>query len=128
MLILLHLSLETCVNGEVFVRCGNRCAMDYNCDDYHLPRPCARICEPGCYCPDSQVRDANGKCIPREQCPNKCKEFEILVACANPCEPSCDEPNREPCPTYDCIQGCACKEGYLRNKDGECVKPDSCPG
>uniref|UniRef100_A0AC35G0B3 TIL domain-containing protein n=1 Tax=Panagrolaimus sp. PS1159 TaxID=55785 RepID=A0AC35G0B3_9BILA len=62
------------------------------------------------------------------QQPMKCGENEVFIQCsnrANRCEPSCDVPVPTVC-TLMCGQGCDCKPGFLRSKDGKCVLPTQC--
>ncbi|EYC15473.1 hypothetical protein Y032_0036g3160 [Ancylostoma ceylanicum] len=54
-----------------------------------------------------------------------CGENEVDDRCFNGCEPTCSEPNIA-C-TFECGPGgCRCKEGYLRNKAGNCVPKNKC--
>ncbi|KAI9899810.1 hypothetical protein N3K66_006271 [Trichothecium roseum] len=46
--------------------------------------------------------------------------------CNSACPPTCEEPEPRIC-TAQCVQGCGCKKGLIRNKDGRCVKPHRCP-
>uniref|UniRef100_A0A1A9X4E6 TIL domain-containing protein n=1 Tax=Glossina brevipalpis TaxID=37001 RepID=A0A1A9X4E6_9MUSC len=48
-----------------------------------------------------------------------CDTNEEYTNCGTACEPSCDVPRPEFC-TAQCILGCQCKSGFLRNSDGKC--------
>ncbi|XP_076763643.1 serine protease inhibitor [Xylocopa sonorina] len=62
-----------------------------------------------------------------------CGENEVFSQCqANPnCEKSCDNLDvweSVPCvQTKNCLSGCICSMGYVRNNQGICVLENSCP-
>jgi hypothetical protein len=105
------------------------------------PNPiCPRICVPGCACKQGHLRDGNGRCMPKEQCPtaqpaefmmlppNQCSENEIFHTCGTACPATCDNPHPSPVCTKNCVIGCFCKEGYLKNAMGKCVPANRCAG
>ncbi|XP_078090731.1 mucin-19-like [Mustelus asterias] len=56
--------------GKIFLSCvdsenQNQCAK--SCQNLNVP--CPSVCVPGCICPNNEVEDQSGNCIPREQCP-----------------------------------------------------------
>ncbi|XP_031844747.1 chymotrypsin inhibitor-like [Nomia melanderi] len=55
----------------------------------------------------------------------QCGVNEQFNSCGSACEPSCSQPSPQLC-TMQCIIGCQCKEGYLRNAAGSCVSPQDC--
>ncbi|KAG7190299.1 hypothetical protein KM043_006415 [Ampulex compressa] len=55
----------------------------------------------------------------------KCGKNEIWNSCGTACEPSCKNPKPEIC-TKQCVIGCQCANGFLRNKNNRCVKPCDC--
>ncbi|XP_078032930.1 chymotrypsin inhibitor-like [Augochlora pura] len=55
----------------------------------------------------------------------QCGENEQFNSCGTACEPSCSRPEPQMC-TMQCVIGCQCKEGFLRNSAGSCVSPQSC--
>lgn len=61
----------------------------------------------------SEPRENEGKCPENE-------EYRFCETCAK----SCENPNPI-CPAQ-CMRGCFCVEGMLRNDKGLCVKPDEC--
>ncbi|XP_077297137.1 uncharacterized protein LOC143918898 isoform X2 [Arctopsyche grandis] len=67
---------------------------------------------PFCACTNGYVRHY-GKCIKPHNC-KKCKLNEIFVYCIP--QPSC------PSCGLACIPGCICKQGYIKDNYGNCVK------
>ena len=57
--------------------------------------------------------------------PSQCGYNEVYTNCGTACPLTCEKPNIGPC-TLQCVIGCQCKKGYLRNKFGKCVSPDKC--
>ncbi|EPB72321.1 trypsin Inhibitor like cysteine rich domain protein [Ancylostoma ceylanicum] len=57
----------------------------------------------------------------------RCGKNEVYRRGFDGCEATCEEPDKG-CPAIgyiDEVAGCACKEGYLRNKHNKCV-PEEC--
>jgi len=54
----------------------------------------------------------------------KCRDKEEYLSCGSACEPSCANPNPRIC-TYQCVSGCFCKRGLLRDGN-RCVKASDC--
>ncbi|VDM63703.1 unnamed protein product [Angiostrongylus costaricensis] len=52
---------------------------------------------------------------------NECGQNEVFDFCGSSCEPSCRDPNPQTC-TFQCVTGCRCKDGFLRNDKGRCVR------
>jgi hypothetical protein len=128
---------KICAENEEFRQCKG---CDGTCDN---PNPiCPRICVPGCACKPGHLRTGpNGGCIKKEQCPKvdptpasfmmmppvpKCNENEIFHSCGTACPATCANPNPSPVCTKNCVIGCFCKEGYLKNEKGVCVKAANC--
>ncbi|XP_039748870.1 zonadhesin-like isoform X3 [Pararge aegeria] len=92
------------------------------------------VCTNGCLCKDGYLRNAEGECVPVDQCPDSCGANEIPTSCFEAiCEPrNCSDLLKSiPCVRLDtkfCTNGCLCKEGYLRAENGTCVPIDQCPG
>ncbi|RZB39094.1 zonadhesin, partial [Asbolus verrucosus] len=90
---------------------------------------CPEICIPGCFCKDGFVRKSvDGPCILVEHCKNvpKCGDNEEFKGCGTLCPPTCENPKPKFCP-YMCVEGCVCKEGFIRNAEGGvCIPTDSC--
>ncbi|CAH4008553.1 unnamed protein product [Pieris brassicae] len=140
-----------CGDDEFFF-CGPEC--DNECSTLHEMNrtncPILNIvCNEKCYCEDGYARDDEGQCIPIEECPSSyyrqvrspkshihrepllCPPNEEYAMCKRSCPPDtcislvarfkCD--SRE-----QCIPGCACKSGFLRqNADGPCTPIRECP-
>jgi hypothetical protein len=76
--------------------------------------------------------------MPKEQCPapaanvfmmlppNKCNANEVFHTCGTACPATCANPNPSPVCTKNCVIGCFCKEGYLKNEMGVCVPAADC--
>lgn len=56
------------------------------------------------------------------------KPNEEYTSCGTACPATCDNLSNPPtfC-TKQCVIGCACKSGYVKNRAGECVLPCECP-
>lgn len=50
------------------------------------------------------------------------EEFKL---CGSSCQPTCDHPEEIPCDKA-CRQGCFCKEGFVRDAEGNCVEKSTC--
>jgi len=129
---------QMCGDNEEFRQCKG---CDGTCKN---PNPiCPRICVPGCACKKGHVRsEGNGRCVMAEQCPQvdpipptnfmmlppvpKCNENEIFRSCGTACPATCANPHPSPVCTRNCVIGCFCKEGYLRNDLGVCVQAANC--
>ncbi|EAT48606.1 AAEL000302-PA [Aedes aegypti] len=57
-----------------------------------------------------------------------CGPNDLYLECGSACPETCDTLGEvKPC-TRQCIRGCFCQLGYVRNTvTGECVKPCDCP-
>ncbi|XP_038219700.1 mucin-6-like isoform X2 [Zerene cesonia] len=124
-----------CGSNEVNVECRQICPpqscnisyTEYACD----PPP---ACEPGCNCIDNYLRDGNGICIKNDDCPPPlpdCGENATPSVCTKQCPPQTCESllivTKKPCIPGPCRRGCNCKDGYLKNSDGECILKELCP-
>ncbi|XP_077300998.1 chymotrypsin inhibitor-like [Arctopsyche grandis] len=58
---------------------------------------------------------------------DECDDNEEYTKCGVKCQPTCDNPHalNSTC-TRECLVGCICKKNYIRNSDGDCVKPEHC--
>ncbi|EAU76572.1 AGAP006253-PA [Anopheles gambiae str. PEST] len=61
------------------------------------------------------------------QQPKKCGENEIYQRCGTGCERTCDNGDTwdKPCKAA-CVDKCFCKDGFLRNENGKCVRAWHC--
>ncbi|XP_034186699.2 chymotrypsin inhibitor-like [Osmia lignaria lignaria] len=54
-----------------------------------------------------------------------CPENEEWQSCASRCELTCEKPDPRPC-TLECVRGCRCVDGLIRNSSGKCVRRAEC--
>lgn len=104
--------------NEFYTVCGSNCTDSCNKDSDDCPYECNK----GCFCKDGYKRNAQGVCVPPEQC------------CCDPNEEFKEEEDSciERCDTTYCITvkkaGCFCKLGYKRDpSNGRCIPQCQCP-
>lgn len=51
---------------------------------------------------------------------------ESYTTCGTACPLTCENPTPGIC-TKQCVMGCFCDSGYVRNKKGNCVLVKDCP-
>ncbi|XP_070494605.1 zonadhesin-like [Chironomus tepperi] len=127
-----------CKKFEIFSDCAPE-ACKKTCD--LLDTACRAPCVPGCKCPEGQVYldDNRDACVVPEECPRIivdppppepvcAKKYESYTDCGTACPLTCENLNNPPqiC-TANCVVGCACDEGYVRNFNGDCVHASDCP-
>ncbi|GIX68938.1 zonadhesin [Caerostris extrusa] len=110
------------------------------CNDCLKQGNCKYHCEYGCDCKKGYFRDSKGICIPAEQCStagvesrncyncrHTCSNDEQYYICMPTCKTTCANLNDTTvlC-SADCRSGCFCKQGLVRGKDGNCIKPSEC--
>nr|WIM01338.1 zonadhesin-like protein 11A [Limnephilus flavicornis] len=82
-----------------FFDCGSAC--DTTCATLGEPCPIInKTCNKKCYCKAGFARNAKNVCIPVKQCPAKSCQGDMN---ANPAD------------------GCKCKSGFVKDKDGKCI-------
>lgn len=59
--------------------------------------------------------------------PSCSRKFEEYKECGTACPLTCENYNDPPPCTRQCVRGCFCKEGYVRNNAGDCVPKCECP-
>jgi hypothetical protein len=60
-----------------------------------------------------------------------CGENEEYKSCGTLCQKTCNELDHTStmkCYSDTCNEGCYCKEGYVLNNKGDCIKPHQCSG
>lgn len=125
--------LSECDCNEEFNSCGTACPE--TCNTFlgiDPPKPCIKICVKGCFCKQGFVRiEDGGKCVPTSECPLPvCPTNEVFKTCGTACPETCDtiqKPNETRVCTFNCVIGCACEDGFVRDCDGRCVLPSECP-
>ncbi|XP_026759717.1 venom serine protease inhibitor-like [Galleria mellonella] len=121
---------SVCKHNEMQVECAH-CGPK-RCDDLGSPVPCIGangICRPECVCIDGYVRDTNGTCIPKDECPSCGGDFNATSGCGNHCGNSCSDYKEvnKTCLTGCRYNSCDCKEGYVYNEHLKfCVLPVDC--
>ncbi|KAG8183312.1 hypothetical protein JTE90_002804 [Oedothorax gibbosus] len=117
---------ETCGDREEYTDCGTACPL--TCDNMDDPPFCTLQCVPGCFCEPGLVRNSEGKCVEPYECPaDVCGANEVFKECGTACPKTCDNRNVEIACIDKCVEGCFCKDGFVRNDEGACVKPHQCP-
>ncbi|GFV25250.1 zonadhesin [Trichonephila clavipes] len=56
-----------------------------------------------------------------------CGEDEEYKDCGSACPPTCWSLDKNLACTQQCVQGCFCRRGLVRNDQGDCVEPKKCP-
>lgn len=74
-----------CPIGEVYEKCPDNLCKPETCSQLGLPIPCPLdvsgskcLGKPRCICANGNVRDANGKCIPKDQCREYSQNYLLL--------------------------------------------------
>ena len=119
---------QECGDHEHYTDCGTACPD--TCDNYKGPnRPCITLCVAGCFCDEGYVRNDSGKCVKPDECPcHECGDNEHYTDCGTACPDTCDNyKDTDRMCTEQCVAGCFCDEGYVRNDSGKCIEPDECP-
>ncbi|GFU22903.1 zonadhesin [Nephila pilipes] len=119
-----------CPKDAIYIECGSPCPP--TCEDLE-PEPCEEKCVQACYCKPGYLKRKDGICVKLETClPSKperpqpkCPEHAIFIECGSPCPPTCENRWPEAC-EEKCTRACYCKPGYLKSKQGKCVKPEHC--
>ncbi|GFY63523.1 chymotrypsin inhibitor, partial [Trichonephila inaurata madagascariensis] len=57
---------------------------------------------------------------------DSCRSNEVYNQCGSACPPTCSDRGENQICTLQCVAGCFCKEGLVRDDEGECVKPEDC--
>jgi len=123
--------IPTCGKNEKPSNCSRFC-FEKRCEGFFKPQP---VCKPGpcntptCICKDGFYRDENDKCVTAAQCKaDGCKKPHTEYSeCTGPCDATCENPNLPLVCKMACGPGCKCKDGYVKDEDGDCVKLNNCP-
>uniref|UniRef100_A0A0M3J5U6 TIL domain-containing protein n=1 Tax=Anisakis simplex TaxID=6269 RepID=A0A0M3J5U6_ANISI len=111
-----------CGPNEQFNACGTECPRFCGREE---PVICPPSCVKGCFCKDGYILDReNGVCIPETQCKTECGPNEQFNVCGTACPRICGRDKPEIC-TKNCVQGCFCKDGYIRDPEDEVCIPET---
>ena len=120
-------STQECGDHEHYTDCGSACPK--TCDNYKdTGRMCIALCKAGCFCDQGYVKDKSGICVEPNQCiSQECGDHESYTECGSACPDTCDnyKDTTRIC-TLQCVFGCFCDKGYVRNGSGKCVEPNQC--
>ncbi|XP_022128402.2 venom serine protease inhibitor-like [Pieris rapae] len=119
---------STCEENEIYAEC-HLCGPE-RCSQLGFPAPCGgTACTPRCVCIDGFVRDDDGKCIPKMECPSCGGDKNAITGCSNHCGNKCSdfrEVNKT-CLSGCHYNGCDCKPGFVfHEKVNHCVLPNDC--
>jgi len=118
---------DICGPNAEYNSCGSACAPD--CAKPIPPDACIMQCIVGCFCKEGYLKNAKGECVLARDCPApQCPNTEVFLTCGTACPATCANPHPSPVCTKNCVIGCFCKPGYLKNENGVCVQPKSCSG
>lgn len=86
---------------------------------------CTYNCVSGCFCAENKFRDEKtGQCVDLTLC--TCPEGEEFNECGTACPITCENQIEESC-TKQCVLGCFCKKGKIRQEStGVCVDAKDC--
>ncbi|XP_061377969.1 zonadhesin-like isoform X3 [Danaus plexippus] len=124
----------TCGVNEVYDECPPLCPPQRcDVDDRIIrcaanPKPGDPKCKAGCRCAEYYYRNDNGVCVTREEC-SKCFGANEVYACKDSNPQTCESIDQEIKPdmtSKNCKRECRCKEGFYRNKIGECISKENC--
>nr|WIM01442.1 zonadhesin-like protein 16 [Limnephilus flavicornis] len=120
-----------CGPNEVYRDCKNPCPQTCDMVISNAPQPLCLPkypCPGGCNCLAGYVKNKFGACVNPAECPCPDPNAEV-VECPNPCPRTCDNLttyNKTPCLKMCLLMGCACKKGFVLNKQHKCIKPNKC--
>lgn len=121
----------TCSDNEVYSECGAHGCLN-TCKEPNLITICdpAPGCYPGCICAKGYLRDENGKCVLPTECSTfpECPFNEQYSACGAGCQNRCDYIRQGIAIAClpDCVSGCICNSGFVRDDNGICVPEEQC--
>ncbi|XP_076389767.1 chymotrypsin inhibitor-like [Megachile rotundata] len=55
----------------------------------------------------------------------QCGENQVWDNCGSSCPTTCEDSGPKTC-IMQCVAGCTCKEGFVKNSVGACVSPSQC--
>nr|WIM01337.1 zonadhesin-like protein 4 [Limnephilus flavicornis] len=120
---------DTCKENEEFSACDAHGCRN-TCAEPDLLLRCTYLpgCYPGCICKEGFLKNADGVCVPEATCVNQCPNpNESYNTCGTACPKTCENKDKEIFCTFQCVTGCFCNDGYVRDANGVCILPESCP-
>ncbi|RWS24569.1 Zonadhesin-like protein, partial [Leptotrombidium deliense] len=80
--------------------------------------------------PTNFTQNPSGPYQPPQQSPfeTQCGQNEIFLNCGTSCEDTCETifDTRPRACTYQCVMGCFCTQGLVRDRNGNCVSRNQC--
>jgi len=119
--------MPKCGLNEVYSECGVTCG--YRCSDINKNIDCPLQCQKGCFCNEGFLRDSNGVCIARKDCPIdpiQCQKNEVYSKCGKHCGETCEDLLNPIQCSDECESGCFCQKGFYRDLEGNCGPIDDC--
>ncbi|KAL4707313.1 hypothetical protein ACJJTC_019851 [Scirpophaga incertulas] len=119
-----------CGHNEMEVSCGH-CGPKY-CEELGKSVACSGStarCSPQCVCIDRYVRNKNGTCILKTDCPSCGGDKNATSGCGNHCGNSCSDYKdiNKTCLSGCPSNGCDCRKGYVYHETlKKCVLPLDC--
>nr|WAP28757.1 zonadhesin-like 4 [Yponomeuta cagnagella] len=121
-----------CGPNEEFINNKTSCPGD-SCKTKYVKANCVanQPTSPGCVCQDGYLRNANGSCIPKDQCLSvECVDDPNAVnGCGNRCQRTCrDYKDKQKACTRECsTSGCDCPSQYVYDENIQrCVPQGNC--
>ncbi|CAH1644195.1 unnamed protein product [Spodoptera littoralis] len=124
-----------CGENEMPVDCPPAVCAPQKCSELGFPVACPDFVDgqcpvpPGCICKENYVRNDEGKCIPKEDCPSCGGDPNAVSGCGVNCGKICPNHNRTDMACSDICEynGCDCRKGYVYDQYQEkCVKRKNC--
>ncbi|XP_075970402.1 uncharacterized protein LOC142972888 isoform X3 [Anticarsia gemmatalis] len=127
-----------CKDDERYEECPDNLCTPLKCSELGYPVDCPALSgdsdpdcpgEPACICDNDQVRDDDGNCIPKDQCPSCGGDPNAVSGCGNHCGNQCSDYNKTDtvCTLICFLNGCDCREGFVYDENlKSCVRPEDC--
>ena len=113
-----------CPENQEIGNCAGAC--QDSCENPIFRSQCKAPCLIGCMCKEGYLRNSEDVCIKQEDCPCPANENYACTECQDTCEVRYISQRCQP--SEDCIPGCICDEGYIRDEEsGNCVLVGDCP-
>ncbi|XP_026328620.1 zonadhesin-like [Hyposmocoma kahamanoa] len=128
----------TCGANQRYSTCIQAECRPLDCKDKGKNLPCPRIrpesCKKGCVCVEGYLMNANGECVPVDQCKPACGDNEFYNTCpprkcdAEYCPKTRDSPQACVSPKNCGKPRCTCNFNHKRDwETGKCIPIADCP-